>query len=325
MDRQKARIILLLNFLQEQTDEQSPKSMKEILSYLEQEGIVAERKTIYSDVDTLRDCGYDIQLRRGRQGGYFLAQRHFTLPEVKMLLDMVQASPFLSQKTSWALIKKLENMMGRDAAKQLHRQVRVINWHRTPNEDIYETVDVINRCIVGRQKLSFAYFDWTIDGRQAFRKNGALYTVNPVALCVDKYYYLVAYDSASGTYRHYRVDRMYRPAVSPEQQDTLPRDFDLGAYVGRVFSMFHGEVQTVRLRLHRDILNQAIDRFGTDAFMRPDGPEHFVLTAEVDVSSTFYAWLFQFGGKAEILTPATAREAYIALCQESVEAYEKRD
>ena len=321
MDRQKAKLIYLLRYLQEQTDEDTPKTLKEIQAYLEQQGISVERKTVYSDMDTLRGCGYDVRLKRGRQGGYYLAERRFSLPEVKMLLDMVQASPFLSRKKSWELIEKLENMLGRDTAKKLHRQVRVIHWLRTENEEIYETVDVINRCICDGRKLSFAYFDWTMDGQRAFRRDGEPYTVNPVALCVDKYYYLVAYDAPTDTYRHYRVDRMACPAVSEEKRESIPGDFDLGKYAGQVFSMFHGEVQTVRLRLHRDILNQTIDRFGAQVFMRPDGEEHFVLTAEVDVSSTFYAWLFQFGAKAQLLSPASAVEEYTTLCREIARAH----
>ncbi len=170
--------------------------------------------------------------------------------------------------------------------------------------------------------MSFRYFDWTAEGQRAFRREGAAYVTDPVALCVDRYYYLVAYDALRQDYRHYRVDRMADLTALDSPRSPLPRDFDLGRYVRKIFDMYGGASVTVRLRLHRSLINPAMDRFGSDAHIRPDGPDHVALTAPVEAGPTFYGWLFQFGDKAELLSPADVRRDFADYCRRVLARYD---
>lgn len=222
------------------------------------------------------------------------------------------------------LIGKLEQLTSRPMARQLRRQVYVLGRPRTTNETLYYAVDGIHTAISRDRQVSFRYFDWTAEGQRAFRREGAAYVTDPVALCVDRYYYLVAYDALRQDYRHYRVDRMADLTVLDSPRSPLPRDFDLGRYVRKIFDMYGGASVTVRLRLHRSLINPAMDRFGSDAHIRPDGPDHVALTAPVEAGPTFYGWLFQFGDKAELLSPADVRRDFADYCRRVLAQYETK-
>ena len=181
------------------------------------------------------------------------------------------------------------------------------------NENLFKHIDIdlantrvpdgINTAINENRKVTFRYFDWTVSGEKAFRRDGAAYLTNPVALCVDRHYYLVAYDTATRDYRHYRVDRIAGLTVSDQARDPLPRAFDLGPYVKSIFDMYNGRTVTVRLQFDRSLINAVIDRFGAKAPMHAIDEAHFTLTAPVEVGPTFFGWLFQFGTQAKLLSP----------------------
>lgn len=211
MGDKKLKLLYLAKYLEEETDQEHPAGMPELLAYLTANGISAERKSVYDDLRLLESFGMDIETVKGRQFGYYLGERTFQLPEVKLLVDAVQAAPFLTQKKSMGLIGKLEQLTSRPMARQLRRQVYVLGRPRTTNETLYYAVDGIHTAISRDRQVSFRYFDWTAEGQRAFRREGAAYVTDPVALCVDRYYYLVAYDALRQDYRHYRVDRMADP------------------------------------------------------------------------------------------------------------------
>lgn len=315
MGEKKLKLLYLAKYLEEETDQEHPAGMQDILDHLTAQGISAERKSVYDDLRLLELFGMDVESVRGRPFGYYLGERTFQLPEVKLLVDAVQAAPFLTPKKSMELIGKLEKLTSRPMARQLRRQVYVLNRPRTTNESVYYAVDGIQTAIDRDRQVSFRYFDWTAEGRRSFRQEGAAYVTDPVALCVDRYYYLVAYDAGRQDYRHYRVDRMADLTVLDTPRSPLPRDFDLGQYVRKIFDMYGGESVTVGLRLHRSLINPAVDRFGSDAHIRPDGPDHVVLTAPVEAGPTFYGWLFQFGDRAELLSPADVRADFAEHCR----------
>ena len=196
MANKKLKLLYLAQYLWEQTDEQHPGTMQEIIAYLASCGISAERKSLYDDLELLRLYGMDVQSVKGRSFGYFLGERDFQLPELKLLIDVVQASPFLTRGKSLELIGKLEKLTSRPNARQLRRQVYVMDRVRTHNEKLYYAVDGLNTAINDGKKVTFRYFDWTAAGGKAYRRGGALYEADPVALCVDRHYYLVAYDPA---------------------------------------------------------------------------------------------------------------------------------
>ena len=224
MANKKLKLLYLARYLQEQTDEQHPKTMQDMIAYLAGCGISAERKSLYDDLELLRVYGMDVQSVKGKSFGYFLGERDFQLPELKLLIDVVQASPFLTQSKSMALIGKLERLTSRPNARQLRRQVYVMDRVKTHNERLYYAIDGLNTAINDGKKVTFRYFDWTAAGGKAYRRDGALYETNPVALCVDRHYYLVAYDPAISDYRHYRVDRMEGLTVTDADRDPLPEE-----------------------------------------------------------------------------------------------------
>ena len=320
MGDKKLKLLYLAKYLEEETDQEHPAGMPELLAYLTANGISAERKSVYDDLRLLESFGMDVETVKGRQFGYYLGERTFQLPEVKLLVDAVQAAPFLTQKKSMELIGKLEQLTSRPMARQLRRQVYVMDRVRTHNERLYYAVDGLHTAINDDRKVTFRYFDWTASGGKSYRRDGALYETNPVALCVDRHYYLVAYDPAIQDYRHYRVDRMEELTVSDRPRDPLPADFDLGKYVRRIFDMYNGRTETVRLRFDRALINVVMDRFGADGHIHPDG-ERIAVTAPVEVGPTFYGWLFQFGAQAEIVSPDAVRRDFARHCQAALSAY----
>ena len=322
MANKKLKLLYLAQYLQEETDERHPRTLQDMIAYLERCGISAERKSLYDDLELLRLYGMDVQSVKGRSFGYFLGERDFQLPELKLLIDVVQASPFLTRGKSLELIGKLEKLTSRPNARQLRRQVYVMDRVRTHNEKLYYAVDGLNTAINDGKKVTFRYFDWTAAGGKAYRRGGALYEADPVALCVDRHYYLVAYDPAICDYRHYRVDRMENLTVTDTPRDPLPEGFDLGRYVRRIFDMYNGRTETVHLRFDGGLINVVMDRFGADAHLRPDGQGGVAVTAEVEVGPTFFGWLFQLGTQAEITGPDTVRQEFRDYCAAVLARYQ---
>ena len=321
-ERQKLKLLYLKKLLEERSDEAHPLSMQDILEALAAEGIEAERKSVYSDIACLQDFGMDILLKRGPNGGYYLASREFELPELKLLVDAVQASKFLTTKKSMELISKLETLASRNDAGALRRQVVVSGRVKTMNESIYYNVDRIHEAIAHNLQITFRYFEWDFGGERRFRPG--LYTASPYALIWDdQNYYLVAHSQRHGL-THYRVDKMSRITETgqPRFMDAASKKLDLARYGRNVFSMFGGELVPVRMRFHNSLLGVVLDRFGRDAMLIPDGPEHFLYTAEIAVSPIYFGWLAGFGDRAKILSPDSVAQAFVALCKPSVEQYD---
>ena len=323
MAHKKLKILYLAKYLTERTDEAHPASVGDLIGYLEGLGIPAERKAIYDDLELLETFGMDIVRVRGKSHGYYLGQREFELPELKLLIDVVQASPFLTAKKSMDLIAKLEGLASAAQAGSLRRQVYVLNRVKTHNEQLYYNIDGINQAIQDDRRIRFRYFDWAADGGREYRRAGAFYEEAPVALCVDRNYYLIAYRAEEGKYVHFRVDRMSDLAVSPEARPPLPEGFDLASYVRTIFDMHSGDPQWVTLELDRSLLNVAMDRFGREAHYRKGGGNRVIVSAQVEVSPTFLSWVLCFGGQARILEPPAAREALQALAREALERYQE--
>ena len=323
MAHKKLKLLYLARYLQERTDEEHPASVGDMIAYLAAVGIPAERKAIYDDLELLRTFGMDIVHVHGKTHGYYLGQREFELPELKLLIDVVQASPFLTAKKSMELIGKLEGLASAAQATSLRRQVYVLNRVKTHNEQLYYNIDGINQAIRDDRQIRFHYFDWAVDGGRQYRRAGTYYQETPVALCVDRNYYLIAYRPEEGKYIHFRVDRMSDLRPAEEARPPLPPDFDLAGYVRAIFDMHSGERQWVTLELAPSLLNVAMDRFGQEAQYREGDSGAVVVTAQVDVSPTFLSWVLCFGGQAKILEPPSAREALQALAREALARYEE--
>lgn len=309
---QKLKLLYLLQYLLRYSDEQHPVSVSDMIGELERHGVSAERKSIYDDIEALRLFGVDIVAVRGKTTAYYAAGREFELPELKLLVDSIQSSKFITQRKTVALIKKLENLASVHEAQMLERQVYVRNRVKSMNESVYYNVDAISDAIVSDRAIRFKYFEITPEKERQYRHGGAWYVVSPFSLIWDdENYYLLAWDAGTAALRHYRVDKM--TAISaleqPREGKEAFRKMDMSAYSQKVFGMFTGEEKKVRLRFLNHLAGAVVDRFGKDVMLIRDGEEHFIVTVEIAVSPQFYAWLFGFGTEVEILSPESVRES----------------
>ena len=319
---QKLKILYLMKILLDRTDDDHCLTMPELISALGEYGITAERKSLYADLAALREYGIDIETRRGKSVGYYVANRLFELPELKLLVDAVQSSRFITTKKSNELIKKLSSLSSGYEAMQLRRQVYVANRIKTHNESIYYNIDAIHTAILRSSRITFQYFDWTPDKTRVLRHNGHLYDVSPWALTWDdENYYLIAYDSAVGNIRHYRVDKMLRITTTGQARDGREkfRDFDMAVYCGQAFGMFGGQVECVVLDCLDELAGVVIDRFGNDiTIIRHDG--HFEVPVNVMISPMFLSWVVSFGGRMKIVSPGHVKTAMAELCRSAMAA-----
>ncbi len=307
---QKLKLLYLLRYLMQHSDEAHPVSMAQIIEELARNGISAERKSVYDDVEALRLFGVDIVQLKGKNGGYYIGERDFELPELKLLVDSVQSSKFITQDKTHKLIKKIESLASLYDGQLLQRQVFVTNRVKSMNESIYYAVDVISDAITQNKKIRYQYFEYTVDKEKKLRHDGAFYEVSPFALIWDdENYYMLAWDSAAEIMKHYRVDKMQKVSLTDEEREGLAEfeKTDMSAYTKTVFGMFGGEEQKVKLRFSNHLVGAVLDRFGRDTIIIKDGDEHFTVTVNVVVSPQFFGWVFGFGKDVEILSPEDVR------------------
>ena len=312
---QKQKLLVLQNVLLERTDEEHPISTQALIDTLAAQGIPAERKSIYDDMEVLRQAGLDIQSRKGKDPGWFVGQRPFQLPELKLLVDAVQSCKFITKRKSDDLIRKLEGLTSAHQARQLQRQVYVDRRVKTMNESVYYSIDKLHTALASGKAVTFRYFDYSVRKEKVFRRNGRRYTVFPHGLIWDsENYYLVGWDGAKKEVRHYRVDKMTELAVTClrlENGEDLDRcTFDMAAYAAKHFGMFSGREGKVRLRCANTMVGVMLDRFGPEVILVPDGPDHFTLTVEAVVSPQFFGWLFGLGDGVVLISPDWAVEDY---------------
>ncbi|MBQ5754140.1 MAG: WYL domain-containing protein [Oscillospiraceae bacterium] len=311
---QKAKILVLKSILERKTDEEHTLSVPQILEALEREGIKAERKSVYTDIEALRQSGVEVELNRGRGGGYYLAGRTFELPELKLLVDAVQSSQFITEKKSHELIKKLESFASEAQARQMQRQVFVSGRAKTMNESIYYIVDALHAAIAGDRQVTFQYMEWTLSKRKAAKHGGELYRVSPWALAWENAnYYLVAHTPKG--IRHYRVDKMKGVVVTdqPRQGKDEFRALDLAAYTRKMFGMYGGQEEKVTLKCANRLVGVMLDRFGTGAILVPQPDDTFHLTVPVAVSPQFLGWVCGFGADVKVVGPENVRREMAAL------------
>lgn len=307
---QKLKLLYLCRYLLRVSDQDHPVTVAQMIEYLRQQDISAERKSIYDDMEALRLFGLDVQtVRIGSATGYFIGERPFQLPELKLLVDSVQSSKFITGKKSLELIEKLEGLTSENDARQLHRQVYVRGRIKAMNESIYYHVDEIHSAIDNDRPLSFRYYEWNAARQRVFRRNGKRYAVSPWALMWDdENYYMIAYDHDDAILKHFRVDKMsdIRLADSPRQGEEVFRAHDMTAYSDTHFGMFSGDVTRVRLEFENGLAGAVIDRFGTDIALIPVDADHFSVTIQAAVNVQFFGWLCGFGDRVRITSPAAA-------------------
>ncbi len=307
---QKLKLLYLLRFLMQHSDENHPLSTAQLIDELAKNNISAERKSIYDDIEALRLFGIDVIQLKGKNGGYYIGERDFELPELKLLVDSVQSSKFITQDKTYKLIKKIENLASAYDGQLLQRQVFVTNRVKSMNESIYYAVDTVSDAITQNRKIRYQYFEYTVNKERRFRHDGKFYEVSPFALIWDdENYYLLAWDSEAEKMKHYRVDKMFKVSMTDLERDGTEefKNVDMSAYTKTVFGMFGGKEQTVKLRFSNHLVGAVLDRFGRDTTVIKDDDEHFTVNVSVVASQHFLAWVFGFGTDAEIISPKEIR------------------
>ena len=319
---QKLKILYLRDILYRYTDEEHPLSANEIVDILRDQGIEAERKSIYNDIEMLAEYGLDIMKLTGRDGGFFMGSREFELAELKLLIDAVMSSRFITRKKSEQLVKKLSSFTDEYSADDLKRQLYSINRIKGQNESILYTVDIINSAIRSKNKLCFKYCEWTTDVKLIPRKNGEIYEVSPVTLIWDdEYYYLVAYDSAADMIKHYRVDKMKDVYVAEDKIEKPPVKVDMNAYSGRMFGMFGGELTKIGLQCPNEMVGILIDRFGQDVAITVKDKDNVIVHTEAVLSGQFYGWIASVGPKIRLVSPTKAVDGMREFLRNNLASY----
>ena len=321
-DNQKIKILYILDYLEQNSREDHPVKASELIGWLDRShNISCDRKTIYSDIAALQDYGVDIVSIPGKNGGYYIASRNFELPELKLLIDAVQSSRYLTEKKSRELIEKLCTQCNQFDASLIRRNVLVSGRVKSMNETIYYNVDAIQDAISQDRQITFQYFDWDLGGKRRYREKE--YLASPYGLCQDnENCYLLAFADRHGI-TSYRVDRMSDIRITESKRTPCPEltGKALNEHANRLFQMFAGDAVDVKMRFHKDLINVVVDRFGKDTMLIPEDESHFNFTVRVAVSPMFLSWVIGFGSKAKILHPESVIEKCRKLCQQAIEQY----
>lgn len=303
-ENQKLKLLYIAKLFTEKTDEEHTVTVNDIITYLEGVGIASERKSIYDDIESLKLFGLDIIKRKSKTHDYFLGTRDFELSEVKLLIDSVQSSRFITHKKSLELIKKLQTLASSEQSKTLQRQVHLLDRVKSMNESVLYNIDAIHTAISQNNKISFKYWNWAVSKERLYKKDGALITVNPTALTMDSdNYYLICYSEKYEDFTHYRVDKMNDVQIIDTKRENPKKPFNVAAYTNSVFSMFGGEVADVSILFDHSVVGVVIDRFGKDVFLREVDENSFIANVKVAVSPTFLAWVLGFDELAKVLSP----------------------
>ncbi len=325
-NNQKIKIIKILEILSMYSDEENTISTTEIIRRLKDEGIDCARKALYDDIKTLNEYGYEVMQVRKKQNEYYVVERKFDVPELKILIDAVGCANFITEKKSEELTTKLANLAGSYKAEVLSREVLNHNELKKTNEKIYYTIDAVEKAIQKGKKIEFKYFDTDIDGNRVYRKDGAVYVINPVKLTIsDNKYYLICYSDKHPELSSYRVDRMDNVVISEENKTHKPceKEQNVKKYVNGLFGMLGGKKEKVDLKVQNSLkMTEVInDKFGKEKIITKKTDEYFVIRADVEVSPTFFAWLTIFGGEIEIAFPQKVKNEYVDFLHKNLELY----
>lgn len=312
-ESQKSKLLHIASYLHNNSDENHYVTTSDIINMLAELGIKAERKSIYSDIEILKNFGMDINIIRGRNGGFNLITKTFELAELKLLVDIIQSSKFITQKKSYQLIKKLGTLASSYERRELKRNVFISNRIKNENESIYYSTDIIYKAINENKQIEFLYFNYGPDKQRKYHNNRQPIKATPLGLHYDsEKYYLIAHDTNAKKIKHYRVDKMCNVELSKlkcENSEYL-KQFDIVAYVNSTIKMFSGVPEQVLLKCHENCIGAVIDRFGKKTMFIPWENNEYTVTVDVALTPTFYSWIFTFGSKIQILAPSHAVSEY---------------
>lgn len=307
----KNRALYIFKYLWEHTDENHPATTKDIMEYLASCGIPTTRKTVAEDVNELQNAGLDVVCNRSRQNEYFIGSRHLELAELKLIVDAVQAAKFISSRKSVELIDKVSALASPHQAVELKRSLYVDGKVKTSNEKVYYIVDMLHTAIQSQKTVTFKYLEFTPEKQKAYRHKGQTYILSPYDLVwSNDAYYVFGFSESHGKVVKFRVDRIYGAELAEAPYHPKPNGYNISEFCRQVFSMYDGTPCTVELKCENALMNAVVDRFGEGVQTRKADCTHFIAVVEVSVSPTFFAWVFTYGGKVEILSPPTVKQAY---------------
>ena len=311
---QKIKLLKLMELLNQETDEQHPMSTKEICNRLVQMNITCDRRTLARDVELLNQQGYEVMThKRAHERVYYIEDRRFSVPELKIMIDAIQAASFITDNKTKDLIEKIANLGGSHRAEILKGNMVCFNTRKHTNEAIYYNIGFIEDAILQKLKVSFYYFDLNENGEKKYRKNKERYIVEPIALIFNEdNYYLMCYSSKYDDICNYRLDRMESVEVEADSisDKALQHVADIADYTEQVFKMYGGEREEVHLQFDISLIGAVYDKFGEDTKITRLDETTFKTKVKVQISPTFYGWLFQFAGKMKIISPITVIDEY---------------
>lgn len=309
----KKRLILMKEMLEKFSDEDHPLTTSQIIELLDKEyGMKVYRTTVGRDIAELEEMGVDVQSQRSTQNRYFVGSRYFELAELKLLIDAVASSKFISENKSYNLLSKLSNFASAYQQESLKRNIHIESRIKPDNERSLYIVDRINEAINKGKKIKFKYYDYDINRQKQLKNNGKDYIFSPYTLVWSgDYYYVVGYSDKHETITNFRVDRIESaPDILFDVTVPMPSEFNISDYVRKVFQMYDAEHEIVQLKCTADMMKVIIDRFGEDVDTRKVDKGHFIATTEVSLSPNFYGWLFGFGEKIRLVWPESVVEEY---------------
>ncbi len=313
----KSRVLFLLRFLFENTDDEHCFSTNDLIQILAENGFSANRKTVRDDVEMLCDAGYEILVDKdGKSNYYHFGTRTFELPELKMLVDAVSSSRFISAEKSEVLIQKLTSLTSKYEAQELTAKIFTADRIKADNSKIFLTTDIVSHAIEQEKKVSFQYYDYLPTKEKVLKNNGEVYIISPYALIWnDDRYYLVGFSDKRQTLTPFRVDRMTVPTITDEPA-VKNEQFNPADFTNKVIQMFSsGEEETVMLRCRNETMRSVIDKFGDEIRTDVIDDQYFTAAVQVQPSQTFFGWVFTFRGDIEILEPENVREEYLSIAR----------
>ena len=324
----KIKLLRIWEILKQDSDENNPLTTNRILEKLSESGIICDRRTLYQDISTLNSYGYEVICKKGQHSnGYYVIDRSFDVPELRILIDAVQAASFISPKKTAELTDKIAALGGSYRADILKKNIVEFNTTKHNNEHIYYSVNAIEDAILARKKISFQYFDLNESHERVFRKNGEKYLVNPVAMVFsnDNYYLICYHDNHDGI-TTYRIDRMLNVSVSEHEinKAAQPKGLNIAKHRKQSFSMFGGITETVKFEADKNLLDVIYDKFGEDTQIRSIGNGKISFTADIGISPMFFGWCCSFGDRLKIVAPLTMVELVCNYIKDMMQIYESR-
>lgn len=317
----KARLLYVLKLLEQYSDEEHPLTTADLLSLLlEKYGISTHRITLKTDIETLQAYGVDIEVINSSQNKYYISSRQFEIPELKLLIDAVESSKFITAAKSKELVKKLCALTSESKRATLVRNVSCEGRIKPGNEKIYYIVDCINEAINQNKKISFYYFRYNVRKEKKLRHEGKPYVITPLHLVWNgDYYYMVGVYDYQQRIGSFRVDRIAKcPEILSEEGTPAPEDFDIDEFINTTFRMFNSDHIEVELICDNSVMDSIIDRFGEDVVTYANDMTSFRAVVKVAVNHVFYSWIFGFGGKVKIKTPIEVKDEYIAMLNAAI-------